>query len=36
LDVFEFRAHLVNEYSDFTRSFTRIKADDIRTFIDAE
>jgi len=36
LDVFEFRANLVNEYSDFTRSFTRIKADDIRTFIDAE
>lgn len=36
MDVFEFRAHLVNEYSDFTRSFTRIKADDIRTFIDSE
>lgn len=36
LDVFEFRGHLVSEYSDFTRSFTRIKADDIRTFIDAE
>jgi Lhr-like helicase/very-short-patch-repair endonuclease len=36
LDVFEFRASLVKEYSDFTRSFTRIKADDIRNFIDAE
>lgn len=36
MDVFEFRSHLINEYSDFTRSFTRIKAEDIRTFIDAE
>ena len=36
MDVFEFRGHLVAEYSDFTRSFTRIKADDIRTFVDAE
>ncbi len=36
MDVFEFRRHLVNEYSDFTRSFTRIKADDIRNFVDAE
>ena len=36
MDVFEFRGHLVDEYSDFTRSFTRIKANDIRTFVDAE
>ena len=36
MDVFEFRSHLVKEYSDFTRSFIRIKADDIRNFIDAE
>ena len=36
LNVFEFRQNLVDEYSDFTRSFTRIKADDIRTYVDAE
>lgn len=36
MDVFEFRGRLVTEYSDFTRSFTRIKADDIRAFVDAE
>lgn len=36
MNVFEFRQHLVTEYSAFTRSFTRIKADDIRTFVDAE
>ena len=36
MDVFKFRAHLIDEYSDFTRSFTRIKADDIRTVINAE
>ena len=27
---------LVNEYAEFTRSFTRIKADDIGTFVDAQ
>jgi ATP-dependent helicase YprA (DUF1998 family) len=36
LDVFDFRKHLVNEYAEFTRSFTKIKADDIRGFVDAE
>lgn len=36
MDVFEFRKNLVGEYSDFTRSFTRIKAEDIRNFVDAE
>ena len=36
MDVFEFRKSLVREYSDFTRSFTRIKAEDIRTFVDAQ
>lgn len=36
MDVFQFRGNLVKEYADFTRSFTRIKADDIRTFVDAE
>ena len=36
LNVFEFRQTLVNEYAEFTRNFTRIKADDIRTFVDAQ
>lgn len=36
MNVFVFRQNLVNEYADFTRSFTRIKADDIRAFVDAE
>ena len=36
MNVFEFRQNLVNEYAEFTRSFTRIKADDIRAFVDAE
>jgi superfamily II DNA/RNA helicase/very-short-patch-repair endonuclease len=36
LNVFEFRQNLINEYSDFTRSFSRIKADDIRKFVDGE
>ena len=35
MDVFEFRGKLVGEYSDFTRSFTRIKADDISAFVNA-
>ena len=30
MNVFEFRQALVGEYADFTRSVTRIKADDIR------
>lgn len=36
LNVFEFRQKLVNEYAEFTRSFTRIKADDIRAYVDVE
>lgn len=36
MDVFEFRKSLIGEYSDFTRSFTRIKAEDIRSFVDAQ
>lgn len=36
MNVFEFRQRLVGEYAEFTRSFTRIKAEDIRTFVDAE
>jgi Lhr-like helicase len=35
MDVFEFREKLVGDYSAFTRSFTRIKAVDIKTFVDA-
>lgn len=35
MDVFEFREKLVTDYSAFTRSFTRIKAQDIQTFVDA-
>jgi len=33
MDVFRFREKLVADYSDFTRSFTRIRADDIAEFI---
>jgi ATP-dependent helicase YprA (DUF1998 family) len=36
LDVFDFRMHLVNEYAEFTRSFTKFKANDIRSFVDGE
>lgn len=36
MNVFDFRQTLVNQYADFTRSFTRIKAEDIRTFVDKE
>lgn len=36
MDVFEFREKLVGEYSAYTRSFTRIRSDDIRKFVDAE
>ncbi|RYF31950.1 MAG: DEAD/DEAH box helicase [Comamonadaceae bacterium] len=36
MNVFDFRQNLVNQYADFTRSFTRIKAEDIRTFVDGE
>ncbi|TVT50498.1 MAG: DEAD/DEAH box helicase [Denitromonas halophila] len=35
MDVFEFRQKLVSDYAAFTRSFTRIKADDIKSFVDA-
>jgi Lhr-like helicase len=34
MDVFEFREKLVSDYSDFTRSFTRIQATDISSFVD--
>ncbi len=36
MDVFQFREHLVGEYEKFTRSFTRIRSDDIRAFVDRE
>jgi len=36
VDVFDFREHLVGEYEQFTRSFTRIRSDDIRAFVDRE
>lgn len=35
MDVFQFRERLVGEYSQFTRSFTRIKTDDIAIFVDS-
>lgn len=34
MDVFEFREKLVSDYSDFTRSFTKIRAADIAGFVD--
>lgn len=34
MDVFEFRGKLVTDYAAFTRSFTRIHAEDIKTFVD--
>lgn len=36
MDVFQFRQHLVSEYEQFSRSFTRIQADDLRDFVDRE
>ncbi|MCW5631808.1 MAG: DEAD/DEAH box helicase [Rubrivivax sp.] len=36
MDVFQFRDHLVGEYEQFTRSFTRIRSDDLRQFVDRE
>ncbi|WP_153146444.1 DEAD/DEAH box helicase [Dechloromonas sp. H13] len=35
MDVFEFREKLVGEYSQFTRSFTKIKTSDITSFVAA-
>lgn len=34
MDVFEFRGKLVSDYAAFTRSFTRIHAEDIKCFVD--
>ena len=36
MDVFQFREQLVTEYEQFTRSFTRLRSDDIREFVDRE
>lgn len=36
MDVFQFREHLVQEYEQFTRSFTRIRSEDIRAYVDGE
>jgi len=36
LDVFRFRKYLIDEYEAFTRSFTRLRSDDIREFVDRE
>lgn len=33
MNVFDFRQHIVAEYAQFTRSFTRIKADDIQSHV---
>jgi hypothetical protein len=34
MNVFEFREKLVGDYATFTRSFTRILAADINSFVD--
>ena len=35
-NVFSFRDRLIAEYSSFSRSFTRIAADDIRRVVEQE
>ncbi|MBX7133455.1 MAG: DEAD/DEAH box helicase [Fimbriimonadaceae bacterium] len=35
MDVFDFRQRLVSDYETFTRSFVRIKAPDIKGFVDS-
>lgn len=36
MDVFRFRSQLIDEYAQFSRSFTQIRSDDIRAYVDAE
>lgn len=36
MDVFQFRERIVAEYEQFTRSFTRIRAEDIRDYVDEQ
>ena len=35
MDVFDLRRQIVDDYATFARSFTRIKADDLRTQVNA-
>ena len=36
MDVFTFRDKVVEDYGQFSRSFTQIQADDIRDFVDGK
>ena len=36
MDVFEFRQRVITDYERFSRSFSKIRADDIAQFVDAE
>ena len=36
MDVFTFRDRVVEDYGQFSRSFTQIQADDIRDFVDGK
>ena len=36
MDVFAFRDNVVKDYGQFSRSFTEIRAADIRSFVDGE
>jgi len=36
MDVFQFREHIIGEYEQFTRSFTRIRADDIQDYVNEQ
>jgi superfamily II DNA/RNA helicase/very-short-patch-repair endonuclease len=36
MDVFAFRERVIEEYARFTRSFTKIKADDLRQYVDEQ
>ncbi|MFN7882828.1 MAG: hypothetical protein ACK5PF_07420, partial [bacterium] len=35
MDVFDLRRQIVDDYATFARSFTRIRADDLRTQVNA-
>ena len=34
MDVFDLREHIVREYRDFSRSFTRVRSDDLKAFLE--
>src|SRR5690606_3897884 len=36
MDVFEFRSKLISDYERFSRSFSRIRAADIKQYVDKE